>query len=137
MSSRSLSPISAPFYKKLTLIAGNANTNGTSAPTAVSTKGATLARTGVGTYTLTMTDAYNAITSVFVDLSLGTAAAQFAIAGNPTAVSATSPSGAPITVWRIPITIINNSGTAVDVAAAAGNAIHWQITAHDSSTTQG
>jgi hypothetical protein len=109
------------------LISGSFAPNGTSALVAASTKGVgfTAARTGVGTFVVTLDDAYNEIVEAQATLQLSTPAAQMAQLGPVTA-----PAGA--TRGAVTIVVANSStGAAADVSANANNRVHFQILCRD------
>ena len=103
------------------VVSGSFAPAGTSAPTTVRGKGFTVARTGVGQFTITLDKRYPELLDFQATLQLATATDQFCVAG---AVDLSAKT-AIITVWDV-------SGTgAADVAANANNRVNFSLTFKD------
>lgn len=104
-------------------IVGSFSTNGTSTPTATKGRGFTVARTGVGVFTVTLAESYFDVIAVTASLSLATAAKQMVQVTGWTAPT-TQGSRAVVTLT----TMASDTGTAADIAAATGNVVSFHIT---------
>lgn len=112
--------------KGIKVIAGSFAPNGGSAVDAASIKGKgfSVARTSAGLFTVTLQDAYVACLAAHADLQLAAADDKFVQVG---AVDVVTAKTFEIRVWDI-------SGAAVaDVAAAAGNRIHFTLVLSNST----
>jgi hypothetical protein len=84
-----------------------------------------VARTGVGTYTVTSKDIFAGFIYFSGGVSLGTPAGQWSVCGGTPVHNANG-------TWTIPFTLFNVA-TATDIAAAAGNTVFLWLTFRDSS----
>lgn len=109
------------------VVAGSFAPAGTGAPTASKGKGFTVARTGVGAFRITLDARFNSILSVVAGLQLATATDQFIVVGAISEANRTI----DLTVWDPSAAAA--PGAAVDVAADAGNRIHFVVVARNSS----
>lgn len=99
--------------------------NGVSTPTIGENRGnvvASVSRSGVGVYAITLSDKYVATSGVFTQLQLATAA--------DSQVQVTSFTQS--TTKILTVTILT-AGAAADIAADAGNIIHFLFVARDST----
>lgn len=99
--------------------------NGTSTPTIGENRGnvvTSVSRSGVGVYAITLSDKYVASSGVFMQLQLATAA--------DSAVSVTS---FTVSTTKILTVTIMTAGVAADIAADAGNIIHFLFIARDTT----
>lgn len=105
-------------------INGSFPTNGASSPATFEGDGiASVARTGTGTYTVTLTDKYPSCIAVDATLQLGTADGSVA---TPGAIDVSS-------AKTMVIVTSNASGAATDIAAAASNRVNFQIVVRQSA----
>lgn len=111
------------YQPGVTLIQGSFVTAGTSAPTGAKGRGYSVAYTTTGTYTITLTDTYNALLSAIVTYQNGTATDQFVQVGSVDLSARTI----VIRVWDI------SGGAASDVT---GPTINFELYLKDSSTIQ-
>lgn len=123
MSNRTFHPPRA-IAPETVLLAGNFDTNGASSPASPVGKGYTVARTGTGTYTVTLTDNYPQLLAAEVSAQCNTAAGFQVEFG---AISLPNTAG-PTLVIR---TLV--AGAAADVAANANNRVHFRLALCNSS----
>ncbi len=118
MAARNLFPLRT-LVRELIPITGTFLPNSSSAVAASSRKGLgwSVVRTSAGLFTVTLTDAFNDVVSVDVQLQLATADDKFCVVGT-IVLTGTTP------VFQIRVIDISTA-TVADVAANAGNRIHF------------
>lgn len=118
MADRNKKPVTA-VPNKLVILPGSFAPNGSSAVNNASNAGTgfTVARSGVGTFVITLTDRYVRLRSHSVKVQLATPA-DTQVQLTAEAVSAATPT--------ITVTVLT-AGVAADIAAAAGNRIHFTL----------
>lgn len=122
MSSRNLREAKSPD-REVVLIAGSFAPAGTGAPTAAKGSGFSVARSGVGVFTITLDKIYPDMLSAVCSLQLATAADQYVLGGTYTAASGTF----VINVWDV-------SGAALaDISANANNRVNFILAMKNST----
>lgn len=126
MANRILYPLKGCNSPGKTLITFGIAPNGTSTPTIVEDSCnfvASVSRSGVGVYAITLTDTYVALAGILTQVQLSAAAdTQVQITGAPT-----------VTTTKIITTTILTAGVAADIAANAANVIWFTVVMRDSS----
>lgn len=114
MAARNYAPIRA-LNRSTVRISGSFAPAGTGAVTSTKGKGFSVARSGVGTFTVTFTDKYN-------DLLSATATVQLAAAADTQAqVGAYSASAKTLVIRTL------TAGAAADISANADNRVHFDL----------
>lgn len=106
------------------VIAGSFAPAGTGAPTTVRGSGFTVARTDVGIFTVTLTDAYVSCLSATATLQLATAADQYANVGDIDVASAKT---VVIETWDV------SDAALADITANANNRVNFVLVLKNSS----
>lgn len=123
MASRSIFPVSS-MGRELQLLVGSFAPNGSSALVAASTKGKgfTVARTGVGTFLITLADKYADMVAAHADLSAAAASGNYAQVGAYNASAKT-----------LVVRTVTSAGAATDVAAGADERVSFSLVVRNSS----
>jgi hypothetical protein len=126
MANRTFKPLNGTNGNGKRLLTFQVKPNGVSTPTLAENGDnvvASVSRSGVGTYTITLTDPFLALAAIHCQVQLSAAAdTQVQITGTTTVA----------TTKQIGITILT-AGAAADIAANAANILHFTCVMRDSS----
>jgi hypothetical protein len=126
MASRHFDAVNA-LTKRLVLIAGQFQCNGTGAPTVLSGSGFTVTRTGTGAYTVLLNDNYNAVSYVQAQLVQATPADVVNV------TSSVNTSATPGATFTLKIGAVATPNTGADLTQTGGDCVSFLAALRNSS----